>query len=94
MQVSDLSQQVERLTKEKDALKNDNLRLSHRISYLEEMRDDSADKTASLASVSDASRSEGAPFTTWLHLDQITLFRKPLSYRGCRNHFSLIADLY
>lgn len=39
-QIQDLSNKMERLTQERDALKGDNLRLKHRISYLEEVRHD------------------------------------------------------
>lgn len=35
-----MSNKIERLTQERDALKGDNLRLKHRISYLEEVRHD------------------------------------------------------
>lgn len=39
-QIHDLSTKVERLVQERDGLKGENLRLKHRISYLEEMRHD------------------------------------------------------
>ena len=39
-QANELTQRTERLVQERDALKADNLRLKHRISYLEEVRHD------------------------------------------------------
>ena len=39
-QSNELTQRTERLVQERDALKADNLRLKHRISYLEEVRHD------------------------------------------------------
>lgn len=39
-QIQELSSKLERLTQERDGLKGDNLRLKHRISYLEEVRHD------------------------------------------------------
>lgn len=40
MQIKELSSRIERLNQEHSSLKSDNLRLSHRISYLEDIRDD------------------------------------------------------
>lgn len=39
-QIRDLTSRIERLNQEHSSLKSDNLRLSHRISYLEDIRDD------------------------------------------------------
>ena len=39
-QIRDLTSRIERLNQEHSGLKSDNLRLGHRISYLEEIRDD------------------------------------------------------
>ena len=39
-QIQELANKMERLTQERDGLKGDNLRLKHRISYLEEVRHD------------------------------------------------------
>ncbi|KZS21204.1 Uncharacterized protein APZ42_011910 [Daphnia magna] len=40
MQIQDLSSKLERVSQERDGLKGENLRLKHRISYLEEVRHD------------------------------------------------------
>lgn len=69
-QIQELSSKVERLTQERDGLKNENLRLKHRISYLEEVRhdeelaeeeDNHKEKTGNRTSGSNCSQAQQLP---------------------------------
>jgi hypothetical protein len=75
-QFHELNTKAEKLNKERDALKNDNLRLSHRISYLEEMQNES-DKTRETGGQETSNAESDSVYRSEIRVQTIPVRQKP-----------------
>ena len=75
-QFHELTARAEKLNKERDALKNDNLRLSHRISYLEEMQNES-DKTPETQGQETSNAESDSVYRSEIRVQTIPVRQKP-----------------